>query len=148
MWTRPKSCSTHRLLRLRESEFILNRLCRNNFQTWSIFQQVEMYCIWNVLSLIFFESVKNLHDRWAKDCATFRELYNQLPDLEFKQKIDWGPLLDEKQVRWNPNLLLSFLPYILITIMYASLVLWLTETVRCGAIWPKPGWCGKANCST
>lgn len=71
----------------------------------------------------FFESVKNLHDRWAKDCATFRDLYNQLPDLEFKQKIDWGPLLDEKQVRWNPNLLLSFSPYILIALMYASLVL-------------------------
>lgn len=57
-------------------------------------------------SFFFFFSVKNLHDRWAKDCGTFRELYNQIPDLELKQKIDWGPLLDEKQVSWNPNLFL------------------------------------------
>ncbi|TWW69236.1 Envoplakin 210 kDa cornified envelope precursor protein [Takifugu flavidus] len=53
--------------------------------------------------------VKNLHERWAKDCGTFRELYNQLPDLELKQKIDWGPLLDEKQKQldvepFGPNL--------------------------------------------
>lgn len=59
-----------------------------------MFQQVEKIC----LIFFFFFSVKNLHDRWAKDCATFRELYNQLSDLELKQKIEWGPLLDEKQV--------------------------------------------------
>uniref|UniRef100_A0A3Q3WJ83 Envoplakin b n=1 Tax=Mola mola TaxID=94237 RepID=A0A3Q3WJ83_MOLML len=48
--------------------------------------------------------VKNLHDRWAKDCATFRELYNQMPDLDPKQKINWGPLLDEKlkQLKLEP----------------------------------------------
>ncbi|KAI3360147.1 hypothetical protein L3Q82_014464, partial [Scortum barcoo] len=40
--------------------------------------------------------VKNLHDRWAKDCAIYRELYGQLRDLDPAPKIDWGPLLDEK----------------------------------------------------
>uniref|UniRef100_A0A8D0CT75 Envoplakin b n=1 Tax=Sander lucioperca TaxID=283035 RepID=A0A8D0CT75_SANLU len=40
--------------------------------------------------------VKNLHDRWVKDCAIYRELYSQGLTLDPKQKIDWGPLLDEK----------------------------------------------------
>ncbi|KAM9843794.1 envoplakin [Aulostomus maculatus] len=40
--------------------------------------------------------VRNLHDRWAKDCATFRELYDQVRDLEPTQKIDWGSALDDK----------------------------------------------------
>ncbi|XP_044038320.1 envoplakin-like [Siniperca chuatsi] len=53
--------------------------------------------------------VRNLHDRWAKDCATYRELYGQVQDLEPTQKIDWGPLLDEKLKKLNsevygPNL--------------------------------------------
>lgn len=47
------------------------------------------------------KDVKNLHDRWAKDCTTFRELYNQMPNLELKPKINWGPLLDEKQKQLN-----------------------------------------------
>ncbi|KAM9346768.1 envoplakin [Symphorus nematophorus] len=54
--------------------------------------------------------VKNLHDRWAKDCATYREVYNQKQGLDPTQKIDWGPLLDEKQKQLNaeaygPNLI-------------------------------------------
>lgn len=40
--------------------------------------------------------VKNLHERWAKDCAVYRELYDQVQDLELKQRIDWAPLLDNK----------------------------------------------------
>nr|XP_046271944.1 envoplakin-like [Scatophagus argus] len=53
--------------------------------------------------------VRNLHERWAKDCGTYRELYNQMQDVEPKQKINWGPLLDEKQKQLNseaygPNL--------------------------------------------
>ncbi|KAM4717678.1 envoplakin-like isoform 2-T2 [Anableps anableps] len=40
--------------------------------------------------------VKNLHDRWAKNCATYRDLYDQVQDLKVKQKIDWGPVLQEK----------------------------------------------------
>ncbi|XP_068606002.1 envoplakin [Brachionichthys hirsutus] len=43
------------------------------------------------------KDVKNLHDRWAKDCATYRERYNQTFDLDPRTKIDWGPLLDEKR---------------------------------------------------
>ncbi|XP_040918385.1 envoplakin [Toxotes jaculatrix] len=53
--------------------------------------------------------VRNLHERWAKDCATYRELYDQVQDLDLAQKIDWGPLLDEKlrQLKaeaYGPNL--------------------------------------------
>uniref|UniRef100_A0A3B4A674 Uncharacterized protein n=1 Tax=Periophthalmus magnuspinnatus TaxID=409849 RepID=A0A3B4A674_9GOBI len=40
--------------------------------------------------------VKNLHERWANDCAVYRDVYDQVQDLELKQKIDWGPLLDSK----------------------------------------------------
>ncbi|XP_029294129.1 LOW QUALITY PROTEIN: envoplakin-like [Cottoperca gobio] len=40
--------------------------------------------------------VKNLHDRWVKDCAIYRELYSQVLALDLKQKIDWSPLLDKK----------------------------------------------------
>ncbi|XP_049601866.1 envoplakin [Syngnathus scovelli] len=43
--------------------------------------------------------VKNLHDRWVKDCATYRELYDQVQDLAPVARIDWGPALDEKQRR-------------------------------------------------
>ncbi|CAN9505785.1 unnamed protein product [Ophioblennius macclurei] len=40
--------------------------------------------------------VKNLHERWAKDCGTYRELYGNMQDIGPKSKIGWGPLLDEK----------------------------------------------------
>lgn len=43
-------------------------------------------------------SVINLHDRWVKDCATYRELYDKVQNVDLTQKIDWGPLLDEKLV--------------------------------------------------
>ncbi|XP_017272078.1 envoplakin [Kryptolebias marmoratus] len=42
------------------------------------------------------QDVTNLHDRWVKDCAVFRDLYDQVQDLDVTQKIDWGPLLREK----------------------------------------------------
>ncbi|MEQ2262327.1 hypothetical protein XENORESO_006806, partial [Xenotaenia resolanae] len=53
--------------------------------------------------------VKNLHDRWAKNCAIYRDLYDQVQDLELKQKIDWGPVLQEKLShimgeKYGPNL--------------------------------------------
>ena len=51
-----------------------------------------------VTEILLCLSVKNLHDRWARDCATHRELYNKKRGLEPTQKISWGPLLDEKQV--------------------------------------------------
>ncbi|XP_072298537.1 envoplakin-like [Eucyclogobius newberryi] len=40
--------------------------------------------------------VKNLHERWANDCGVYRDVYDTVPGLELKQKIDWGPLLDSK----------------------------------------------------
>ncbi|XP_014329300.1 envoplakin-like [Xiphophorus maculatus] len=51
--------------------------------------------------------VRNLHDRWVKGCATYRDLYDQ--GQELKQKIDWGPVLQEKldQIlgeEYGPNL--------------------------------------------
>ncbi|XP_033501046.2 envoplakin b [Epinephelus lanceolatus] len=54
--------------------------------------------------------VKNLHDRWVKDCAIYRELYALPLVLDPKQKIGWGPLLDEKlkQLKadaYGPNLI-------------------------------------------
>ncbi|XP_047213473.1 envoplakin-like [Girardinichthys multiradiatus] len=55
------------------------------------------------------KDVKNLHDRWAKNCTIYRDLYDQVQDLELKQKIDWGPVLREKQSHimgeeYGPNL--------------------------------------------
>ncbi|XP_068574937.1 envoplakin [Cebidichthys violaceus] len=55
------------------------------------------------------KDVKNLHDRWVKDCGIYRDLYAQAPVLEPKPKIGWGPLLDEKlkQLKgggYGPNL--------------------------------------------
>ncbi|XP_068193776.1 envoplakin [Antennarius striatus] len=55
------------------------------------------------------KDVSNLHDRWAKDCATYRELYNQMLDLDPKNRIGWGPVLDCKQKQfksgaYGPNL--------------------------------------------
>nr|XP_057905968.1 envoplakin-like [Doryrhamphus excisus] len=43
--------------------------------------------------------VRNLHDRWVKDCSTYRDLYDQVQDLMPKQRIDWGSALDDKQRR-------------------------------------------------
>ncbi|XP_051573454.1 envoplakin-like [Myxocyprinus asiaticus] len=41
--------------------------------------------------------VSNLHDRWSKDCGTFRDLYGQLHELYLSPGIDWNKLLSEKQ---------------------------------------------------
>ncbi|XP_057717649.1 envoplakin [Corythoichthys intestinalis] len=43
--------------------------------------------------------VRNLHDRWVKDCATYRDLYDQVQDLVPVSRIDWGTALEEKQRR-------------------------------------------------
>ena len=42
--------------------------------------------------------MKNLHERWAKDCTTYRDLYDQKQDLDLTKKIGWVPLLDDKLV--------------------------------------------------
>lgn len=41
--------------------------------------------------------VSNLHDRWSKDCATYRDLYEQMNELDVHQRIDWAQVLDQKQ---------------------------------------------------
>lgn len=50
------------------------------------------------------KDVNNLHKRWADDCALYRDVYDQVQDLQPRQKIDWGPLLDAKlrQVKAEP----------------------------------------------
>ncbi|KAF6722971.1 Envoplakin [Oryzias melastigma] len=40
--------------------------------------------------------VKNLHDRWVKDCTAYRDLYDPVQDLELTPKIDWELLFQEK----------------------------------------------------
>ncbi|RVE69125.1 hypothetical protein OJAV_G00074690 [Oryzias javanicus] len=40
--------------------------------------------------------VKNLHDRWVKDCAAYRDLYDPVQDLDLTPKIDWELLFQEK----------------------------------------------------
>nr|XP_061829860.1 envoplakin-like [Nerophis lumbriciformis] len=47
--------------------------------------------------------VRNLHDRWVKDCSIFRELYDQMQDLVLKHRIDWGSALDDKQRRLDTD---------------------------------------------
>ncbi|KAM6967033.1 envoplakin [Tautogolabrus adspersus] len=47
------------------------------------------------------KDVKNLHERWVNDCATYRKLYDRMQTFEPTQKIGWGPLLDEKQKQLN-----------------------------------------------
>lgn len=42
------------------------------------------------------KDVSNLHDRWVKDCAVYRDLYGHVLDVQLSQKIGWGPLLDGK----------------------------------------------------
>ncbi|KAM8825170.1 envoplakin-like [Synchiropus picturatus] len=53
--------------------------------------------------------VKNLHDRWAKDCAGYRDLYDQVREREPAPKISWFSVLEDKlkQLRsepYGPNL--------------------------------------------
>ncbi|XP_029014275.1 envoplakin [Betta splendens] len=45
------------------------------------------------------KDVKNLHDRWVKDCADYRKLYDKVLNVDPAQKIDWGPVLEEKLKR-------------------------------------------------
>ncbi|CAK6960372.1 envoplakin [Scomber scombrus] len=55
------------------------------------------------------KDVSNLHERWAKDCSTYRDLYDQVLDLMPTKRVDWGSVLDEKlgQIKseaYGPNL--------------------------------------------
>lgn len=50
--------------------------------------------------------MKNLHDRWVKDCTAYRDLYDPVQDLELTPKIDWELLFQEKLVSFHSELLL------------------------------------------
>lgn len=53
--------------------------------------------------------VRNLHDRWSKDCTMYRDLYEAVQEVELTPRIDWTQVLEEKQKqisaeRYGPNL--------------------------------------------
>lgn len=128
MWTNPRNFSIRKPWRLKESRSIVGSskgdkcmpadtpACQNSISDIPLIgvfvchfhiplcashlpthPWVTYFCV------LLLSSVKNLHDRWAKDCSTFRGLYNQKIDLELKPKFSWGPLLDEKQVSYKIN---------------------------------------------
>lgn len=125
MWTNPRNFSIRKPRRLKESKLIVesskgNKCMRTRLpvRTRSVTYHSLSVCVchfhiplnaphllthsWvTYFRVLLLSSVKNLHERWAKDCSIFRELYNQMPDLELKPKINWGPLLDEKQVSYK-----------------------------------------------
>uniref|UniRef100_A0A3P8RT65 Envoplakin a n=1 Tax=Amphiprion percula TaxID=161767 RepID=A0A3P8RT65_AMPPE len=39
-----------------------------------------------------------LHERWLKDCAFYRDIYEQIDDVSRMPRINWGPVLNDKQV--------------------------------------------------
>ncbi|KAM6939974.1 envoplakin a [Xenentodon cancila] len=45
--------------------------------------------------------VTHLHDRWLKDCSFYREIYEQVDDVSLMPRIDWGPVLNQKQKQVN-----------------------------------------------
>ncbi|KAJ8002050.1 hypothetical protein DPEC_G00175780 [Dallia pectoralis] len=45
--------------------------------------------------------VSHLHDRWLKDCAFYREIYEPLNDVELSPRINWATLLNQKQRELN-----------------------------------------------
>eukprot|EP00064_Thunnus_orientalis_P023704 superscaffoldBa00009240_g23958 len=36
--------------------------------------------------------VIHLHERWLKDCAFYRDIYEQIDDVSLMPRIDWGPV--------------------------------------------------------
>uniref|UniRef100_A0A674D338 Envoplakin a n=1 Tax=Salmo trutta TaxID=8032 RepID=A0A674D338_SALTR len=45
--------------------------------------------------------VRHLHDRWLKDCAFYRDIYEPVNDVELKPRIDWASVLNQKQREVN-----------------------------------------------
>ncbi|CDQ64114.1 unnamed protein product [Oncorhynchus mykiss] len=45
--------------------------------------------------------VRHLHDRWLKDCAIYRDIYEPVNDVELKPRIDWASVLNQKQREVN-----------------------------------------------
>lgn len=39
-----------------------------------------------------------LHERWLKDCGVYRDIYEQIDDVQRMPRIDWGPIFNKKQV--------------------------------------------------
>ncbi|XP_063052355.1 envoplakin a isoform X2 [Engraulis encrasicolus] len=45
--------------------------------------------------------VSHLHDRWLKDCAIHRDVYDPVDDVELLPRIHWAQVLNEKQKQVN-----------------------------------------------
>ncbi|KAJ8283836.1 hypothetical protein COCON_G00026860 [Conger conger] len=45
--------------------------------------------------------VSHLHDRWFKDCGFYREVYEQIKEVELAPRIDWAQVLNQKQRQVN-----------------------------------------------
>ncbi|XP_049425847.1 envoplakin a [Epinephelus fuscoguttatus] len=45
--------------------------------------------------------VIHLHERWLKDCAFYRDIYEQIDDVSLMPRINWGPVFNEKQKSVN-----------------------------------------------
>ncbi|KAL2087222.1 hypothetical protein ACEWY4_018281 [Coilia grayii] len=45
--------------------------------------------------------VSHLHDRWLKDCAIHRDVYDPVDDVELHPRIHWAEVLNEKQKQVN-----------------------------------------------
>ncbi|XP_072239613.1 envoplakin a [Leuresthes tenuis] len=45
--------------------------------------------------------VIHLHERWLKDCTFYRDIYEQIDDVSLMPRIDWGPVLNQKQKQVN-----------------------------------------------
>lgn len=45
--------------------------------------------------------VAHLHDRWLKDCAVYREVYDPVEDVELMPRINWALVLTKKQKQVN-----------------------------------------------
>ncbi|XP_077426156.1 envoplakin a [Vanacampus margaritifer] len=47
--------------------------------------------------------VLHLHERWLKDCTFYRDIYEQIDDVSLMPRIDWAPVLADKQKLVNSN---------------------------------------------
>ncbi|XP_043971387.1 envoplakin-like isoform X2 [Gambusia affinis] len=45
--------------------------------------------------------ISHLHERWLKDCSFYRDIYDQIDDVSLMPRINWGPILIQKQEELN-----------------------------------------------
>ncbi|XP_032418372.1 envoplakin-like [Xiphophorus hellerii] len=45
--------------------------------------------------------ISHLHERWLKDCSFYRDIYDQIDDVSLMPRINWGPILIQKQKELN-----------------------------------------------